>query len=81
MNDLTQAEEELRLAERLVSSLKWDYKHGRATVFELERALIALERVDRKHTEELLKELGVWGLNEAELLKALGASDSLEPIN
>lgn len=73
MNDLAQAEEELRLAERLVTILKRDYKHGKATIFELERALIALERVDRKHDIALLKELGVWELNEAELLKALGA--------
>lgn len=66
MNELNIASEDLRLAERLVTILKWDYKHGRATIFELERALIALERVSRKHDEALLKELGVW--------------DSLEPI-
>ena len=66
MNNLAQAEEELRLAERLVSNLKWEHRHGRATVFELERALIALDRATRKHDEALLKELGVW--------------DSLEPI-
>lgn len=60
MNALDNAEEELWLAERLVFDLKWDHKRGKATVFELERALIALERAKRKHDEALLKELGVW---------------------
>ena len=66
MNNLDNAEEELRQAERLVSHIKLEYRHGRATVFELERALIALERANRKHDIALLKELGVW--------------DSLDPI-
>lgn len=66
MNELENAEADVREAERLVSKLKFDYKHGRATIFELERALIALERANRKHDVALLKELGVW--------------DSLEPI-
>ena len=66
MNNFEQAKEELRLAERLVFDLKWDYKRGRATIFELERALIELDRANRKHDVALLKELGVW--------------DSLDPI-
>ena len=66
MNDIDNEAEELRRAEQMVADLKWDYRHGKATVFELERALIALERANRKHDEALLKELGVW--------------DSLDPI-
>lgn len=66
MNNLEQTGEDLLLAGRLVQLLRIEHNKGRATVFELERALIALDRANRKHDEALLKELGVW--------------DSLEPI-
>ena len=66
MNDIKQSEHELKVAVRLVLHLRREHKHGRATVFALERALIELEQAQSKSDEALLKELGVW--------------DSLEPI-
>lgn len=66
MNNLEQTGEDLLLAGRLVQLLTIEHNQGRANAYELERALIALDRANRKHDEALLKELGVW--------------ESLEPI-
>lgn len=64
MNYLKRAEEAVTKAEKLVDNLKWDYKHGRATIFELERALIALERASHKYDLALLKGLEVRDFSE-----------------
>jgi hypothetical protein len=61
MNELEQAKHELKVAVRLLLNVRREHKLGRATVFAIERAMIALENAQRKSDEALealLKELG-----------------------